>query len=76
MIFYKGNSIVSPIVLLNIFSISLTEKKEIAQGPKKTCAIMGDTDDNSRDRSLLRESDDPSLSKSGVILHMVRVLKN
>lgn len=75
MIFYKGNSIASPIVLLKIFSISLTEKKNSAR-TKKTCAIMGDTDDNSRDRSLLRESDDPSLSKSGVILHMVRVLKN
>lgn len=34
------------------------------------------TGDNSSERSLLRESDDPSLSKSGVILHMVRVLKN
>lgn len=36
----------------------------------------GGTGDNSSERSLLRESDDPSLSKSGVILHMVRVLKN
>lgn len=34
------------------------------------------TGDNSSEKSLLRESDDPSLSKSGVILHMVRVLKN
>lgn len=32
--------------------------------------------DNFSERSLLRESDDLSLLKFGVILYMVRVLKN
>lgn len=76
MIFYKGNFIVSLIVLLNIFLIFLIEKKEIVWGLKKICVIMGDMDDNFRDRSLLRELDDLLLLKFGVILYMVRVLKN
>lgn len=75
MIFYKGNFIVSLIVLLKIFLIFLIEKKNSVR-IKKICVIMGDMDDNFRDRSLLRELDDLLLLKFGVILYMVRVLKN
>lgn len=53
------------------------KQREDKKTTTNNCAkIYEGTGDNSSERSLLRESDDPSLSKSGVILHMVRVLKN